>query len=284
MMKAEVLCDALCIVGESPLWDSRRLQLYMVDIQGKRLRTIDWNSAAAVDRVLPLPVGFLVPGQAGELLGGSVDGVYRLDGGRFDRLSAAQPLKGERFNDGKVGPDGRLYLGTFSRDYSAAFYRMEPDGALTELFDGVGNSNGLAWDATGTRLYYNDTPTGRTDCFTRQPDGAWGDRRPVCHYAAGNPDGMTIDRNGNLWVALWGSGTVVCVEPDGGKIVETIALPVSQPSSCTFAGAGLDTLVITTAAHGVHLRDEPLAGSVFAVQPGVQGLEPEQLCCKSRKE
>lgn len=277
MMKAEVLCDALCIVGESPLWDSRSRQLYMVDIQGKRLRTIAWDSAAVSDRVLPQPVGFLVPGQAGELLGGSVDGVYRLDGGRFDRLSAPAPLKGERFNDGKVGPDGRLYLGTFSRDHSAAFYRMEPDGVLTELFDGVGNSNGLAWDATGTRLYYNDTPTGRTDRFMRQPDGTWGDRRPVCHYAAGNPDGMTIDRNGNLWVALWGSGTVVCVEPDSGKLVETITLPVSQPSCCTFAGAGLDTLVITTAAHGVHLRDEPLAGSVFVVQPGVQGLEPERI-------
>lgn len=275
----EILCDARCIVGEGPIYDERKRCLYMVDIQGKRLRKIDWSSGAVSDTVLPQETGLLLLTEGGELLGGAEDGVYQIDEkGGFHPFSKAFRLKGTRFNDGKVGPDGKAYLGTFSRDGSAAFYRMDCDGTLTELFDGVGNSNGLAWSADGSRFYYNDTPTGRTDVFTYdQKNGRLFDRRTVIEYTCGNPDGMTIDTEGNLWTALWGGGCVVCVDPLRGEIIRKIDLPVSQVACCAFAGEDMKTLVITTAAHGIMLKDEPLAGAVFGVQVDVSGQKSNRM-------
>ncbi len=277
MHQIEILTDARCIVGEGPTWDAENQRLLMVDIQGKRLRSIGWQDGAVCDTVLPQQPGFLVLCEGGQLLAGCEDGVYRVQGNQLLPFSKPCPIKGERFNEGKVGPDGNLYLGTFSRDFTAAFYRMDTKGQLTELFDGVGNSNGLDWDVEKGYFYYNDTPLGRTDRFTVLPDGTLSDRQTVCRYDRGAPDGMTIDTDGNLWTALWGSSTVVCVDPRTGKVLDKIQLPVSQPSSCAFAGDDLKTLVITSAAHNVHLRDEPLAGATFAVRPGAQGLPTRKM-------
>lgn len=280
--KAEVLTDARCIVGEGPLWDERTRCLRMVDIQGKRMRSIHWDSGRIEDTVLPQQTALLLPEVGGGFLGGAEDGVYRIgEGGDFRRVSAPITLKGQRFNDGKVGPDGRAYLGTFSRDRSAAFYRMDTDGVLTELFDDVGNSNGLDWCADGTKMYYNDTPTGRTDVFDFDAGtGSLSNRRTVFHYAYGRPDGMTVDADGNLWVALWGAGCVVCIDPEKGDMIRKLELPVRQVASCAFAGERLDTLVITTAAHGIHLKEEPLAGAVFAVEMDVRGVQQNQIALR----
>ncbi|MBE6611429.1 MAG: SMP-30/gluconolactonase/LRE family protein [Ruminococcaceae bacterium] len=277
-MKVELLTDARCIVGEGPIWDDVTGCLLMVDIQGKRMRRIHWDSGRIEETVLPQQTGFLVLCEDGGILGGAEDGMYRIapDGSFEKKISRPFTMEGQRFNDGKVGPDGNLYLGTFSRDFTAAFYRMDPDGTITKLLSGVGNSNGLDWSADGKTLYYNDTPTGRTDAFDIA-DGCLSNRRTVCTYEGGNPDGMCIDADGNLWTAVWGSGNVVCVEPAAGRVLEKIELPVSQPACCTFAGEDMATLVITTAAHGRMLRDEPLAGSVFAVHPGVKGVRPKRI-------
>ena len=272
----ELLTDALCITGEGPLWDAENQQLLTVDIPGKRVRSIRWEDGAVTDRILPQQAGFLALCDRGQVLAGCEDGVYRIDNG-FAPITKAQPIRGDRFNEGKVGPDGNLYLGTFSRDFSAAFYRMDTRGELTMLFDGVGNSNGLDWDTERGLLYYNDTPLKRTDSFAFGADGTLSRRQTVCTYDQGAPDGMTIDADGNLWTALWGSGKVVCTDPRTGKVLDTIQLPVSQPSSCTFAGNDLKTLVITSAAHYLHLKDEPLAGATFAVHLGVQGLPPRRM-------
>ena len=277
MSGLEILSSAKCIVGESPLWDEKNRQLLMVDIQGRRLRKIEWDTLKAKDIVLEQEVGFVVLSEDGSVIAGAEDGVYSIDDdGEFSHVSKPRKIKGLRFNDGKVAPDGRLYLGTFSRDKSAAFYRMEPDGELVELFDGVGNSNGLDWSADGKKMYYNDTPTGKTEVFDFY-DGNLKNRRDVIKYTSGNPDGMTIDADGNLWVALWGSGTVACVNPISQKIIHKIELPVSQPACCVFAGDDLKSLVITTAAHGVSLRDEPLAGSVFVIKTETQGMPTARL-------
>ncbi len=275
--KIEIITDARCIVGEGPIWDKENQCLLMVDIQGKRLRKIDWSSLKIRDTVLPQQTGFLFLGEDRTVYGGGEDGIYRIDAeGEFALFSRPCKIKGQRFNDGKVGPDGRLYAGTFSRDYTAAFYRMEYDGTLTELFDHVGNSNGLAWSPDGKVMYYNDTPTGRTDGFCFE-GGNLTERKTVCRYPSGNPDGMTIDTDGNLWTALWGTNLAVCVDPLSGRIVDQIEFPVSQIACCTFAGSDMKTLVVTTAAHGVMLKDEPLAGATFAVRLSVGGFEPNRL-------
>lgn len=271
----ELISSALCIVGESPLWDVGAHTLYYLDIQGKRLRSVSWSDGAVSDTVLPFQCGFIVPTVSGALVAGGEDGLYRLTGDKPVRVDRGFEKHGERFNDGKAGPDGRLYAGTFSRDRSAAFYRAESDGSVTLLFDGVGNSNGLDWDTEKNVMYYNDTPTKRTDAFDFDPEsGELSRRRTVCEYPAGNPDGMTVDAEGYLWTALWGAGEVVRVEPASERIVRRIKLPVSQAACCVFAGDALDELVITTAAHGINLRDEPLAGSTFKIRAGVSGRAP----------
>ena len=269
----EVLTDARCIVGEGPIWDDRSRTLLMTDIQGKRMRRIHWDTGRIEETVLPQQTGFFLLEENGGVLGGAEDGVYRIGAdGSFTRVSKPIPLKGQRFNDGKVGPDGRAYLGTFSRDCSAAFYRMETDGTLVELFDGVGNSNGLDWSLDGKTLYYNDTPTLRTDSFGfDSKTGTLSDRRTVMHYRNGNPDGMVIDADGNLWSAVWGGNCVICLDPQSGEVLRKIEFPVSQIACCAFAGDDLKTLVVTTAAHGVMLKDEPLAGAVFAVEVDARG-------------
>lgn len=251
----------------------------MLDIQGKRLRSIDWSTFKVTDTVLPQQIGFLFFDEYNNIYGGGEDGIYKITDGQLSKFSKPCTLKGVRFNDGKVGPDGILYGGTFSRDNTAAFYKMDADGTLTELFDKVGNSNGLAFSPDNKSFYYNDTPTGTTDVFSFE-NGVFTDRRTLIKYTGGSPDGMTIDADGNLWTAVWGSSTAVKVDTKTGKIIDKIELPVSQVACCAFAGKDLKTLVITTAAHGVHLKDEPLAGSTFAVNLSVGGMEP----CKFKTE
>lgn len=275
----ELLTDALSIVGESPVWLERERAVVYVDIRGKSVRRYHPDSGRIEDTIYPQMIAFLVETESGELLGGAQDGIYHLDrDGGITRVNRPFDLKGERFNDGKVGPDGRLYMGTFCRDRSAAFYRMDCDGTVTELFDGVGNSNGLDWDEANDTLYYCDTPTLRTDAFDfHRETGTISNRRTVFEYSQGAPDGMCIDEQGNLWTALWGAGKVVCVDPCRGKIIRSVDLPVSQPSCCCFWGDRLDELAITSAAAGRSLYDEPLAGALFSIHPGVCGKKRKRI-------
>lgn len=270
----EVLTDALSLVGEGPLWIKETGELLYVDIRGKRLRRVQFSSGKISDVVLEKLTAFIFEDENGSILCGAVDGIYKVEpDGRMSPINAHTALKGSRYNDGKVGCDGRLYMGTFSRDRSAAFYRMEHDGSIHELFDGVGNSNGIAWDEARKILYYNDTPTRRTDAFDFDPvSGLLSNRRTVIEYPYGLPDGMTIDSEGNLWTALWGGHAVVCVQPQTGRIIRKIEMPVSQPTCCVFAGNDLRELVITSAAVGMSMYDEPLAGALFSINTGAQGL------------
>ncbi|MEE0945598.1 MAG: SMP-30/gluconolactonase/LRE family protein [Acutalibacteraceae bacterium] len=270
-MNIEVITDALTIVGEGPVWDDRRNKLYMTDILGKRFRTVDLKTGCIEDKIMPQQIGFIFLGENNEIYCGAQNGIYEITDGKFQPVCVPDKLKGNRFNDGKVGPDGRVYGGTISYDFSSAFYRLDSDYQLTELFDKVGNSNGLDWDEEKGLLYYTDTHTYKTDCFDFDGKGNLLNRRTVFEYSEGSPDGMCIDENGNLWTALWGVGKVICINPQTKKIIEEIVVPAAQPSCCTFAGENLDTLVITTAAHGRIIREENLSGALFAANVGVKG-------------
>jgi sugar lactone lactonase YvrE len=211
------------------------------------------------------------------MIGCMENGLYLLmDDGGMAPLLAPMRLDGPRFNDVKAGPDGCLYGGTINYEGRGAFYRVTPSLRVTTLLTGIGNANGLDWDEN--RFYFNDTPTLRTDVFAFDAaTGTLADRRSLRRYDAGtdgNPDGMTLDGEGRLWVALWGHGRVICMEPDTGRIVREIRLPVSNVCSVAFAGDDLRDLVITTAAHGTSLRQEPLAGAVFHLRADAPGRLP----------
>jgi sugar lactone lactonase YvrE len=143
------------------------------------------------------------------------------------------------------------------------------------VLEGVTISNGLQWSADGSRVFYNDTPTGRIDVFDFDGDtGRFSARRPFVALGEGlNPDGMAIDTEDGVWIALWG-GSAVHRYDSSGRLSEVIDLPVSHVTACAFGGAGRSTLYITTSRLGLEAGAEPEAGAVFTARTGITGARP----------
>lgn len=191
-------------------------------------------------------------------------------------LSTAADLWGDpglRFNDGGCDPDGNFYCGTMA--YSQArgagtLWRLGTDGAASAVLEGVTISNGLCWSPEGEFAYYNDTPTGQVDVFDwSSTTGLTRRRRFVA--VGGFPDGLCVDEQGGVWVALYG-GSAVHRYTAGGVLDEVIELPVTNVTACTFGGVDLKTLFITTTRENVPAGEQPLAGAVFTCRPGVGGI------------
>ena len=183
----------------------------------------------------------------------------------------------DRMNDGKCDPFGGFWAGSMGPEGTASLYRLAPDGTCRTALTGVTTSNGLAW-RDPEHVYYVDTPTRRVDLLTVTPDGAVTDRRPAFAVPAemGFPDGLTIDVDGRLWVALWGGGAVACFAPDG-TVLTTVDVDAAQVSCCTFAGPDLATLVITTSQESYtpgRSAAEPWSGHLFLADVGARGLLP----------
>jgi sugar lactone lactonase YvrE len=181
-----------------------------------------------------------------------------------------------RMNDGGCDPDGRFYCGSMAYAETPGqgrLYRLDPDGSVAVVLDGVTISNGLAWSPDGATAYYVDSPTQRVDAFDYDPERGLSGRRPVVGLdaAAGTPDGLTVDADGYLWVALHGGGAVHRYRPDG-RPDGRVELPVSNVTACTFGGDGLAQLYITTSRLGLGAAAEPAAGAVFRADVGVSGL------------
>jgi sugar lactone lactonase YvrE len=178
-----------------------------------------------------------------------------------------------RMNEGGCDPDGRFYCGSMAYDQrrgAAALYRLDPDGAVHRVLDGVTVSNGLEWSPDGSLAYYVDTDTHRTDVFDYSADGGLTGRRPFVRFADDeHPDGLTVDAEGGVWVALFGGGAVRRYTAEGG-LDAVIELPTPQVTACTFGGRDLDELFITTSADD--REGDPVAGSLFRADVGVRGL------------
>jgi sugar lactone lactonase YvrE len=178
-----------------------------------------------------------------------------------------------RMNDGGCDPQGRFYCGTMAyaeTPGAGTLYRLDPDLSVHPVLTGVTISNGLQWHADGRHAYYNDTPTGRVARYDFDPSsGTFGERHTLATIEPehGQPDGMAIDDEGGIWVALWGGGAVHRYD-DQGALTERIELPARQVTACTFGGS---TLYITTSRDGLGEDAEPGAGAVFAAETGVRG-------------
>jgi sugar lactone lactonase YvrE len=269
-------------LGEGPVWDARSGRLAWVDILGRRIHVIDPGSGDTRSIETPLDVGAVAPRAAGGFVAAFQDGFWAVADGAIRQVAAvpeAQP--GLRFNDGKCDPAGRFWAGTMAYDEAAGagcLYRLDSAGGAVRVLGDVTISNGLAWSADGATMFYVDSPTQRIDAFSFDvATGGISNRRPVVRIAAelGSPDGMTIDAEGGLWVALWG-GSAVHRYLDG-RLDRVIRLPVGQPTSCAFGGPHLDDLYITSAWKGLSAdarRAQPLAGALFRVRPGVRGVPP----------
>jgi sugar lactone lactonase YvrE len=156
---------------------------------------------------------------------------------------------------------------------AAALFRLDPDESIHVVLTGVTVSNGLAWSPDGSTVYYVDSPTQRIDAFDFDAaTAAFENQRTVVEVDAqlGSPDGLTVDAEGGLWLALWDGAAVHRYAPDG-RLGGVIELPTSRVTACTFGGPALDQLFITTSALGLDGREE-MAAAVFRAEPGVAGL------------
>lgn len=181
-----------------------------------------------------------------------------------------------RMNEGGCAPDGSFYAGSMAYDAAPGggrLYRLLPDRSVDVVLEGVGVSNGLAWSPDGSKAYYVDSLTQRIDVFDNDPDSGLTHRRPFAQIPpdAGMPDGLTVDEEGAVWVALWGGGAVRRYRPDG-HLDGVVELPVSQVTACAFGGPDLDQLYITTSRFGLAEGEQPAAGALFRTRPGVRGL------------
>lgn len=277
-MEMNILDSANRLVGEGPLYDEQGGLLYTLDIRGKSVIRTELATGKQTVTVYPQEIGCIALTASGQLLGAMVDGIYYLEpDGTLRPFLIPEEIAGRRFNDGKVGPDGWFYVGTISTGAEAdgAFYRVSPRGEFTRLLYPVGNSNGLAWHPNGKLLYYCDTRSHQIDVFDFDgEEHTIANRRCVIQIPneLGSPDGMTIDADGHLWVALWGGYGLLHIDPQRQTIVEKLPFPAKNVTCCTFVGEKLDHLAVTTAAFGTDPAANPREGNTFLLKPGACGL------------
>lgn len=281
--RPDIAIEARATLGEGPVWDEQRQQLLWLDILPGLVHRFDPATGGDVVFRVGKPVGSAGLRRGGGLVLAVEDGFALLDEDwqRLDQAAVVEhPGPPARFNEGKCDPAGRFLAGTLAYDETpgaGSVYRLDPDLSVTKLLDGVTISNGLAWTAAGTTLYYIDSPAQGVDAFDYDPGtGRLANRRRVVDIpaAAGLPDGMTIDADGCLWVALYGGAAVHRYTPDG-RLDATLAFPVTNITCPVFGGPGLGLLYVTSARQGLDERQlaaEPHAGAVFTADVGAQGL------------
>ena len=273
-------------LGEGPVWDDRQGVLIWVDIWAGEVHSYDPASGRDSAIGVGQPVGAAVPRRSGGLVLAVRDGFAFLDpDGRLTSVAEVETANpGNRMNDGKCDRHGRFWAGTMagdSRPGAGALYRLDPDLSVTKVLDGVTVSNGLAWSLDDRTMYYIDTPTQRVDAFDYDlASGTIENRRPLIEIPeeAGSPDGMTIDAEGFLWVALYGGRAVRRFSPDG-RLERVVELPAANVTSCAFGDPDLDRLFITSARQELSPADlaaQPQAGALFGHRPGAQGVPADR--------
>jgi sugar lactone lactonase YvrE len=275
--EAEQVTDPVAHHGEGPVWSASWGGLKWVDMLAGDILTL--LPGGAVER---MAVGSRVAAAIRpRTRGGAVIAIEqgfaidRGDGGPLTYLPNAFPDSGLRMNEGGCDPDGRFYCGSMAWDHAAArgsLYRLDSGRNVSEVLSGVTISNGLEWSPNGSLAYYVDSATQRIDMFDYDSDFGLSNRRPFVRIpdAAGAPDGLTVDADGCVWVALWGGSAVRRYRADG-TLDGVVNLPVSQVTAVTFGGPQLDEMFITTSREGLPIGTQPNAGAVFHYQPRVKG-------------
>ncbi len=290
LIKPQVIYKAKATTGEGSIWHPDRHTLFWVDIEGKTLYEFIPSRQDCRKWSFDRMVSTVVPENADSVVIALQDEIVRLnlDTGATTSIAPVSDGHGTlRCNDGKCDPEGRFWVGTIGMKNapkgSAALYTVSLNGEVETKLTGVTNSNGLVWTADKKYMYYNDTPTGRIARYRYDAaTGAieWDGIAVRIPEGTGHPDGMTIDKNGNLWVAQWGGQGVYCYDPHTGELITRVEVPAPHVASCAFGGENLDLLFITTARAGLteeQLTAFPDSGSLFCCQPGVTGVPANRI-------
>ncbi len=281
----EVSAPAGAELGEHPFWDDRERALIWVDVLAGRVHRVTPGADDAVVADLGMAVGAVAPVEGGGFVLAAADGFRRVDAVGRAVWGPLRPddMPGDaRFNDGACDPQGRFFAGTVTVDLrqgAGALYRLDPDGSIHTVLEGVTESNGIAWSPDGVTLYYVDSgePAPRIRAFAFEAEaGTLGESRDLVSFDPGDvvPDGLAVAAEGCLWVAMWGGSEVRRYGVDG-RIMERLPLPVSRVTCPGFGGEGLEDLYVTTAWEGMNAAErqpEPLAGHLFRMRPGARGL------------
>lgn len=284
-MSAELIVDARNATGESPVWNAAEQALYWVDIPAGRLHRWSMADGQTQSWQADEMLACLAMHPSGGWLAGMQSGLFHLrpqdDGGiRSECLARVEhPRPQMRFNDGRCDRQGRFWAGTMQLDMAAgarvgALYRY--DGQLQERLDDLIVPNGLAFSPDGRIMYLSDShPTVQAVwAFDYDTDsGTPHNRRLFIDMTRhpGRPDGAAVDVDGCYWICGNDAGLVHRFTPDG-RLDRSLAVPVQKPAMCAFGGPHLDTLFVTSIRPAGDVSEQPLAGGVFALSPGVRGM------------
>jgi sugar lactone lactonase YvrE len=281
-LNIEALTSGGDTLGEGPHWDVETGRLLRVDIKSMVMHSTDPATGTDESTTFEDEVAFVIPRAGGGLVLGAPGGVRLVDadGTVRDVAEISSDFEHHRTNDAKCDSRGRLWFGTWSpagESGIGGLYRYADD-VLTQVVDGISIGNGIGWSPDDTRMYLVDSGEQRIDVWDFDAErGELSGRRPFVEVPAaeGLPDGLTVDADGGVWLALFGGGVIRRYTPDG-QLEREVPLPTSNPTSATFGSAGLEDLYVTTAT--AYLTDEQLAdqkayaGAVLRLQPGVAGL------------
>lgn len=279
-MHADRITDSICHHAEGPYWSDTWGGLRWVDMLAGDILHLD---ADGTTRRIPTPspvVACVRPAVSGGAVLALEKGFGLEDAdGSIELLP---PLWDEevRMNEGAIAPDGSFLCGSMAYDQSpgaASLWRLLPDGTTTRILGDLTISNGLVFSDDGALAYYVDTPTGRVDLFDWSDEEGLTNRRPFADLTGqdGHPDGLALDAVGQVWVAMNGGGQVLGLDA-GGAVASRIAVDAQKVTACTFGGEDLSTLFITTSRENLADGEDPQAGSLFAVRPGVRGTATER--------
>jgi sugar lactone lactonase YvrE len=274
-VKAEQLTDPVAYHGEGPVWSETWGGLRWVDMLDGDVLSL--GPDGSIERRHVDDIAAIVrPRQSGGAVLGIERGFALEDpDGTITRLGDLWTGGDVRMNEGGCDPDGRFYCGTMAYDKrpgGASVYRLDPDGEVTVVLEGVTISNGLDWSPDDSVAYYIDTMTYEVSLFDYDTERGLTGRRTFVEFDhdGGGPDGLVVDSEGGVWVALFGGSAVHRYNTEG-ELDEVIEVEARQVTACAFGGPGLDRLYITTSRENLEPDDDPLAGSLFTVVPGVVG-------------
>ncbi|HYQ58386.1 MAG TPA: SMP-30/gluconolactonase/LRE family protein [Draconibacterium sp.] len=281
----ELVIDSQSDLGEGAIWNYKTGELMWINITGEVLNIYNPNTGNNKEMFTGQMIGTVVPAESGDVIVALQNGFYRMNtqtGSKELIIDPEADIPMNRFNDGKCDPSGRFWAGTMHVDElygKGSLYRLDAESSVNKMIDSVTISNGIVWSNDFKKMYYIDTPTRKVMGYDF--DNATGEiSNPTVAVeippSMGAPDGMTIDADGNVWVALWGGSAVGCWNPETGELVRKIDVPAKNITSCAFGDDDLGTLYITSARRGTSpeaLEQFPQSGGVFKTRPGVKGVK-----------
>lgn len=276
-------------LGEGPVWHPNEKCLYFVDIVNCKIIRYDPESKQHAEWKFPSYVGAIALGGKDELFAavGNELLLHNTQTGATQSILSLDLAKDIRFNECKCDSQGRFWMGTMqieAQKEAGAFFRVDRDGSVTQVLSNLSVPNGFCWSQDNQYLYHIDSLDHAVKRFEYdESSGSLTQPKTIISLPDQSmlPDGMCMDEQGNLWIAMWGGHKVVCYNPDNGELMAEVQVPAPHVTSCTFGGENFDKLYIITARLGLsesQLEAYPLSGSLFCCEPGVSGFETDQ--CK----